>query len=116
MSLEGAGAALFELQPTGLALINWKARALHNCPDNVVAEAESAMLASELLTSEICASQAPVKDIFLQGDILPLVKHLAFAGRLRRIDLQPTVNLIRRKQARYSPMANGSTGLGRQIL
>ena len=49
----GAGAALFELQADGLALINWQARGLHDCPDNVVAEAESAVLASELLTREI---------------------------------------------------------------
>ena len=60
------------------------------------------MLASELLTKEILTSQSPVRDVHMQGDILPLIKHLAFAGRLRRTDLQSTVDAIRRKQARYS--------------
>ena len=32
---------------------------------------------------------------------MPLIKHLAFAGRLRRTDLQSTVGVIRREQARY---------------
>lgn len=40
------------------------------------------------------------KQAYLQGDILPIVKHLAFAGRFRRIDLQPIVHQIRRKQSR----------------
>jgi hypothetical protein len=37
----------------------------------------------------------------MQGDILPIIKHLAFAGRFRRIDLQPIVQQIRRKQSKF---------------
>ena len=39
--------------------------------------------------------------MYMQGDILPIVKHLAFAGRFRRIDLQPIIQRIRKKQSRY---------------
>ena len=42
-----------------------------------------------------------VDHAYLQGDILPIVKHLAFAGRFRRIDLQPIIQQIRRKQSRF---------------
>ena len=42
-----------------------------------------------------------VQKVYLQGDITPLVKHMAFAGRMRRLDLQPIIRRIRAKQSRY---------------
>ena len=42
-----------------------------------------------------------VQKVYLQGDIIPLVKHMAFAGRMRRLDLQPIIRRIRAKQSRY---------------
>ena len=96
----GAGAALLEVQPQGLALIRWRAVALPKCPDNIYAEAMSADIGTDLLCDELTRRRHAATQIYLQGDILPIVKHLAFAGRFRRIDLQPIVQRIRKKQSR----------------
>ena len=96
----GAGAALLEVQPQGLALIKWKAIALPECPDNIFPEAMSADIGTDLLCEELIQRRHAAAQIYLQGDILPIVKHLAFAGRFRRIDLQPIVQRIRKKQSR----------------
>ena len=97
----GAGAALLELQREGLTLLKWRAVALPSCPDNIFAEAVSANLATDLLCEEMVHRSYAVDHAYLQGDILPIVKHLAFAGRFRRIDLQPIIQQIRRKQSRF---------------
>ena len=97
----GAGAALLELQVQGLTLLRWKALALPKCPDNIFAEAMSANLGTDLLCEELVQRKFSAKQVYLQGDILPIVKHLAFAGRFRRIDLQPIVQQIRRKQSKF---------------
>ena len=60
----------------------------------------SANVGVDLLCEEIVRRVHSVRQAYLQGDILPLVKHLAFAGRFRRIDLQPIVQQIRYKQSR----------------
>ena len=49
----GAGAALLEVQPQGLALIRWRAVALPKCPDNIYAEAMSADIGTDLLCDEL---------------------------------------------------------------
>jgi len=97
----GAGAALLELQREGLTLLKWRAVALPRCPDNIYAEAMSANIATDLLCEEMIHRRYAVEQIYLQGDILPIAKHLAFAGRFRRIDLQPIIQQIRRKQSRF---------------
>ena len=83
----GAGVALFEMQQDGLALIQWRAQTLPSCPDK-------RRLATELVAEEMQRRHYSVSQAFLQGDILPLVKHLAFAGRFRRPDLQHTSCMI----------------------
>ena len=97
----GAGAALLELQTHGLTLLRWRALALPKCPDNIFAEAMSANLGTDLLCEELVQRKFSVQQIYTQGDILPIIKHLAFAGRFRRIDLQPIVQQIRRKQSKF---------------
>ena len=97
----GAGAALLELQKEGLTLLKWKAVALPRCPDNIYAEAMSADVATDLLCEELKLRNYQVEQMYMQGDILPIVKYLAFAGRFRRIDLQPIIQRIRKKQSRY---------------
>ena len=72
-----------------------------SCPDNIFAEAVSANLATDLLCEEMVHRSYAVDQAYLQGDILPIIKHLAFAGRFRRIDLQPIIQQIRRKQSRF---------------
>ena len=44
----GAGAALLQFDGTGLALLDWEARVLPKCADNIVAEAQGADLAMHL--------------------------------------------------------------------
>ena len=61
----------------------------------------SANLGTDLLCEELVQRKFSVKQIYMQGDILPIIKHLAFAGRFRRIDLQPIVQQIRRKQSKF---------------
>ena len=97
----GAGAALLEMQKAGLTLLKWRAVALPCCPDNIYAEAMSADVATDLLCEELKLRNYHVEQMYMQGDILPIVKHLAFAGRFRRIDLQPIIQRIRKKQSRY---------------
>ena len=97
----GAGAALLEMQKEGLTLLKWRAVALPRCPDNIYAEAMSADVATDLLCEELKLRNYEVEQMYMQGDILPIVKHLAFAGRFRRIDLQPIIQRIRKKQSRY---------------
>ena len=96
----GAGAAVLEVQSQGLTLIRWRAVALPNCPDNIFVEAMSADIGTDLLCEELVKRRHSATQIYLQGDILPIVKHLAFAGRFRRIDLQPIVQHIRKKQSK----------------
>ena len=60
----------------------------------------SADIGTDLLCEELIQRRHAATQIYLQGDILPIVKHLAFAGRFRRIDLQPIVQRIRKKQSR----------------
>ena len=97
----GAGAALLEMQKEWLTLLKWRAVALPCCPDNIYAEAMSADVATDLLCEELKLRNYHVDQMYMQGDILPIVKHLAFAGRFRRIDLQPIIQRIRKKQSRY---------------
>ena len=86
------------MQKEGLTLLKWRAVALPRCPDNIYAEA---MSADELICEELKLRNYEVEQMYMQGDILPIVKHFAFAGRFRRIDLQPIIRRIRKKQSRY---------------
>ena len=82
----GAEAALLELPTQGLTLLQWRALALPKCPDNIFADAMSANLGAALLSEELVRRKFVVQQAYLQGDILPIIKHLSFAGRFRRID------------------------------
>ena len=44
----GAGAALLQVECTGMSLLDWGAQALPNCADNIVAETYGAELAISL--------------------------------------------------------------------
>ena len=78
----GAGAALLQVECTGLSLIDWGAQALPNCADNIVAETYGAELAISLyekyrqLCQQQCLTPLPLDRI--QGDIKPLLQRLDF--------------------------------------
>ena len=92
----GAGAALLQVESTGVALLDWGARALPNCADNIVAETHGADLAISLYEKYLymCQQQGlpPLPLDRIQGDIKPLIQHLDFRGRFRRNDLVPLIN------------------------
>ena len=44
------------------------------------------------------------KPVFIQGDILPVIKYLSFAGRLRRNDLLEDLEYILSLSSRWLPL------------
>ena len=105
----GAGAALLQFDGTGLSLLDWEARALPKCADNIVAEAHGADLAMHLYEKYVsmCHEQglAPLPLSRIHGDIKQLLHHLDFRSRFRRSDLIVLVNTFHRRRSRVAPNA-----------
>ena len=103
----GAGAALLQVERSGLALLDWGAQALPNCADNIVAETHGAELAISLYEKyrQLCQQQSltPLPLDRIQGDIKPLLQHLDFRGRFRRNDLINLVHQFHAKRSRIAP-------------
>jgi len=105
----GAGAALLQFDGNGLALLDWDARVLPKCADNIVAEANGADLAMHLYEKYVhmCHEQSlvPLPLSRIHGDIKQLLHHLDFRSRFRRSDLIPLINTFHRRQSRAAPNA-----------
>ena len=105
----GAGAALLQVESTGVSFLDWGARALHDCRDSIVAEAHGAGLAICLYEKYLymCHQQgtSPLPLDRIQGDIKPLIQHLDFRGRFRRNDLVSLLNKFHPKRSRIAPNA-----------
>ena len=103
----GAGAALLQVESTGLSLLNCGARTLINCADNIVAETSGAELAISLYENYRgqCRQQSitPLPLDRIQGDIKPLLQHLDFRWRFRRSDLIGLVHQFHAKRSRIAP-------------
>ncbi len=103
----GAGAALLQVESTGVSLLDWGAPALPNCADNIVAETYGADLAISLYEKYrlLCQQQGllPLPLDRIQGDIKPLLQHLDFRGRFRRRDLVALINQFHAKRSRIAP-------------
>ena len=103
----GAGAALLQVECSGLAILDWGAQALPICADNIVAEAHGAELAISLYEKyrQLCQQQSltPLPLDRIQGDIKPLLQHLDFRGRFRRKDLINLVHQFHAKRSRIAP-------------
>ena len=105
----GAGAALLQFDGNGLALLDWDARVLPKCADNIVAEANGADLALHLyekymsMCHEQCLTPLPLSRI--HGDIKQLLHHLDFRSRFRRCDLITLINTFHRRRSRVAPNA-----------
>ena len=105
----GAGAALLQVESTGLSLLDWGAQALPNCADNIVAETYGAGLAISLYEKyrNLCQLQglSPLPLDRIQGDIKPLLQHLdlVFRGRFRRQDLVALIDQFHAKRSRIAP-------------
>ena len=103
----GAGAALLQVECTGVSLLDWGARALPNCADNIVAETHGADLPMCLREKYLymCQQQGlpPLPLDRIQGDIKPLIQHLDFRGRFRLNDLVPLIDQFHAKRSRIAP-------------
>ena len=89
----GAGAALLQVESTGVSLLDWGARALPDCKDNIVTETHGAELAICLYEKYLymCHQQgiSPLPLDRIQGDIKPLIQHLDFRGRFAITEYRP---------------------------
>ena len=103
----GAGAAVLQVESTGVSLLDWGARALPRCADNIVAETYGADLAISLYDKYrlLCQRQglSPLPLDRIQGDIKPLLQHLDFRGRCRRCDLVALIHQFHAKRSRIAP-------------
>ena len=103
----GAGAALFQVDSTGMTLLDWGSQALPNCVDNIIAEGKGACLAITLYERyvEHCLQHRilPFPLDTIQGDIKSLLQHLDFRSRFRRLDMVGIVDQFHRKRSRLAP-------------
>ena len=103
----GAGAALFQVDSTGMTLLDWGSQALPKCIDNIVAEGKGACLAINLYERyvEHCLQHKiiPFPLDTIQGDIKSLLQHLDFRSRFRRVDMVSIVDQFHRKRSRLAP-------------
>ena len=105
----GAGAGLFEISSHGLQLLDWGCLALPSCKDNIVAEVMGADLALHLYERyvHLCHQHQVSPKLLdgIQGDIKPLINHLQFQGRLRRLDLISILDRFHQKRSRIAPLS-----------
>ena len=103
----GAGAALFQVDSTGMTLLDWGSQALPKCIDNIIAEGKGACLAITLYERyvEHCLQHKilPFPLDTIQGDIKSLLQHLDFRSRFRRLDMVGIVDQFHRKRSRLAP-------------
>jgi len=96
LQVGGAGYAIYAVRPAALELIHHGAIGLSPCSDNI--EAEAVALECGLTDLAEILDGTPDYDrqnLIVQGDILPLLRHVAGHGRFRRTDLSPTIESIR---------------------
>ena len=108
LSIAGAGYCIYLVYPDAVKLIKWNSIALPDCSDNVVAEVSSCRFLVHEIVS-LCRGQLQElrlmeKPVFIQGDILPVIKYLSFAGRLRRNDLLEDLEYILSLSSRWLPL------------
>ena len=88
----GAGIVVLTVTPEAISVVSWRAFALHECKDNIYAEAFGCVEALRTAHSHVqSALQAglPNPEVTVQGDIMPIVNFLTFKGRFRRLDVLP---------------------------
>lgn len=103
----GAGFAIYLVYPTTVQLYKYRAIGLCDCKDNVVAEVKACRhLIDEVIevgTTDLATYTLLSRPVIVQGDILPVIKYLSFAGRLRRHDLLQDLEHIQLQASRWIP-------------
>ena len=109
LAIGGAGYCIYLVYPDAVKLIKWNSIALPDCSDNVVAEVSACrFLVHEIVSlcrEQLQALRLMEKPVFIQGDILPVIKYLSFASRLRRNDLLEDLEYILSLSSRWLPLA-----------
>ena len=107
LAIGGAGYCIYLTYPEAIKLIKWNSISLPVCSDNIVAEvAACRFLVQDIV--DLCRQQLQhmrlmERSVYIQGDILPVIKNLSFAGRLRREDLLPDLGYILSLSSRWLP-------------
>ena len=105
VSVGGAGYGIYLIYPDSVQLYCWRSIGLAKCSDNVVAEVKAcrhlvddivALAHGELQHLDLLRSHT-----IIQGDILPVIKYLAFSCRLRRADLLDDLEHIQQTTSRH---------------
>ena len=103
----GAGYCIYLVSHDSVQLLRQRAVGLHQCLDNVVAEVKACRFLIEeivdLCTTEYASFNLSTRPIIVQGDILPVIKYLEYAGRLRRLDLVADLEFIQMTACRMLP-------------
>ena len=84
----GAGVCVIQVSQHSVNIHSWEAYSLPDCPDNIIAEAEACRRALRKAYSIVISRSPPAPEsIYLQGDILPLIRFLNNQGRIKRLDV-----------------------------
>ena len=103
----GAGYCIYLVCHDSVQLLRQRAVGLHRCLDNVVAEVKACRFLIEEIVdvcmNEYASLNLSASPIIVQGDILPFIKYLEYAGRLRRLDLVADLEFIQTTARRMLP-------------
>ena len=104
----GAGYCIYLVCHDSVQLLRQRAIGLRQCLDNVVAEVKACRFLIEeivdVCTHEYASLDLRQSPIIVQGDILPVIKYLEYAGRLRRLDLVEDLEFIQTTVRRMLPL------------
>ena len=104
----GAGYVIYAIEAGHTRVLACRAVCLPNCSDNIEAETVACQyLVDEVadLSQQLLQQRQVTPHVIIQGDILPVIKYFQFAGRLRRMDLAPPLELLRTTISRFLPRA-----------
>ena len=104
----GAGYVVYAIEGGQSRILACRAVALPQCSDNIEAEILACLFLVEevsTLVKQLLTERGISPKVIIQGDILPVIKYFQFAGRLRRIDMNPPLECIRTTVSRHLPHA-----------
>ena len=104
----GAGYVIYAVEGGQSRVLACRAVALPQCSDNIEAEILACLYLVEevsTLVKQLLIERGISPKVIIQGDILPVIKYFQFAGRLRRIDMNPYLECIRTTVSRHLPHA-----------
>ena len=104
----GAGYVIYAIEAGHTRVLACRAVGLPACSDNIEAETVACQyLVDEVaeLSQQLMQQRQITPQVIILGDILPVIKYFQFAGRLRRMDLAPPLEILRTTISRFLPRA-----------